>query len=181
VRRRNPKHIQVNESGLTSLEGKLPNCTICYHSYKIIKEYFELKSNVSKCQLFLALFKSISLTHVRRILGIKIVKSVETSHHIVRNIVDAFQIIGKKSLSKDRNAPRLVLSQSIASNITRKHCFLHQTSLLLKCNVKTLRNYSHKRYRLDTTGPTDLWAFTSRLPCFGMKLIGVVKGLVQDF
>jgi len=28
---------QVDESGLASLEGKLPNRTICYHSYKIIK------------------------------------------------------------------------------------------------------------------------------------------------
>jgi hypothetical protein len=44
VRRRTPKCIQVDESGLASLEGKLPNHTIHYHSYKIIKEYFEPKS-----------------------------------------------------------------------------------------------------------------------------------------
>jgi hypothetical protein len=59
---------------------------------------------VTKCQLFLALLKYISLTIVRIILGIKIVKSLEISHHIVRNLVDIFQIIGKKSHSKDRNA-----------------------------------------------------------------------------
>jgi hypothetical protein len=47
---------------------------------------------------------------VGRILGIKIVKSLETSHHIVRNLVDAFQKIGKKSRSKDRNATRRVFS-----------------------------------------------------------------------
>jgi hypothetical protein len=76
VRGRNPKRIQVNESGLASLEGKLPNCTIRYHSYKFIKEYFEPKFDVAKCQLFLALLKSRSLTVVRRILGIKIVKSL---------------------------------------------------------------------------------------------------------
>jgi len=40
----------VDESGIASLEGKLPNYTIHYHSYKIIKEYFEPKYNVTKCQ-----------------------------------------------------------------------------------------------------------------------------------
>jgi hypothetical protein len=100
--------------------------------------------DAAKCQLFLALLKSRSLTVVRRILGIKTVKSVETSHHIVRNLVDDFQRIGKKSHSKDRNAARRVLSQSIVSKITRKHHFLQQTSHLLKCNVKTLRKYSHR-------------------------------------
>jgi hypothetical protein len=141
---RTPKCIQVDESGLASLEGKLPNHTIHYHSYKIIQEYFEPKSDAAKCQLFLSLLKSRSLTVVRRILGIKTVKSVETSHHIVRNLVDDFQRIGKKSHSKDHNAARRVLSQSIVSKITRKHHFLQQTSHLLKCNVKTLRKYSHR-------------------------------------
>jgi len=49
------KRIQVDESGLASLEGKLPNCTIHYHSFKIIQEYFEPKSDAAKCQLFLSL------------------------------------------------------------------------------------------------------------------------------
>ena len=124
-------------------KSKLPNRTIHYHSYKTIKEYFEPKSYASKCQLFLALLKYRSLTVVRRVLGIKIVKSVEKSHHIVRNLVNDFQIIGKKSHSKDRNATRHVLSQSIVSKIMKKHCFLQQTSHLMKCNVKTLRKYSH--------------------------------------
>ena len=41
VRRRTPKCIQVDEICLASLEGKLPNRTIRYNSYKIIKKYFE--------------------------------------------------------------------------------------------------------------------------------------------
>jgi hypothetical protein len=57
---------------------------------------------------------------VRRILGIKIVKILETSQHIVINIVDDFQIIGKKYRSKYHNVSRHVLSQLIVSKITRK-------------------------------------------------------------
>jgi hypothetical protein len=80
VRQRDPKCIQVDESGLGSLEDKIPNQTIHYHSYKTIKECFQPQSNVVKCQIFLALLKSISLTIVRRILGIKTVKILEKSH-----------------------------------------------------------------------------------------------------
>jgi hypothetical protein len=109
VQRRTPKHIHVDESGLASLEGNSPNRTICYHSYKIFQEYFEPKSNVVNCQLLLSLLKYRSLTVVRRFLGIKIVKSVETSHHIVRNLVYDFQRIGMKSSSKDHNVARRVL------------------------------------------------------------------------
>ena len=134
----------MDEISLESLEGKLPNHTIHYHSYKIIKEYFEPKSNVAKCQLFLAFLKYRILIVVRRILGIKIVKSLEISHHIVRNLVDDFQKIGKKYRFEDHNAARRVLSKSIVSKITRKHHLLQQTSHLLKCNVKTIRKYSHR-------------------------------------
>jgi hypothetical protein len=69
IRQRNTKHNQVDESGLASLEGKLPNHTICFHSSKIIKDYFEPKSNAVKCQLFLSFLKYRSLTIVRRMLG----------------------------------------------------------------------------------------------------------------
>jgi hypothetical protein len=104
VRKRNPKLFQVDESGIASIEGKLHNETICYHSYTIIKEYFEPKSDVVKCQLFFSLLKSRTLTIVRRILGIKTVKSLETSDRIIRNLVDDFQKFGNKSCSKDNNA-----------------------------------------------------------------------------
>ena len=98
----------------------------------MIKEYFEPKFDAINYQLFFTLLKSKSLIIVRIIVGIKIVKSLETSHHIFRNLVDVFQRIGKKSRSKDHNATRRVLSQSIVSKITGKHHFLQQTSHLFK-------------------------------------------------
>ena len=119
MHRRTPRHIQVDECALASLEGKLPDQTIHYQTFKIINQYFESKSDAGKCQLLLSLLKSRCLAIVRKILGIKIVRGSETSNHIVRNLVDAFQKIGRKTRSKDRNVAQRVLSESIVSKITR--------------------------------------------------------------
>ena len=94
--------------------------------------------------IFLALLKSRSLIVVRIISSIKIVKILETSHHIVRNLIDCFQRNGNKYRSIDCNPAQRVLSRSIVSKITIKHYFLQQTLHLIKCNVKTLRKYSHR-------------------------------------
>lgn len=84
----------MEEICLASLEGKLSNQTIHYQSYKIIKQYFESKFDAIKCKLLLSLLKSRSLNIGRRILGIKIVRSLETSSHIFRSLVNTFQKIG---------------------------------------------------------------------------------------
>ena len=104
MRRRTPKCIQVDECALESLEDKLPDRTIRYQTFKIIKQYFESKYDAGKCQLLLSLVKSRFLVIVRKILGIKIVRGSETSNNIVRNLVNSFQKIGRKTRSKDRNA-----------------------------------------------------------------------------
>ena len=119
VYRGTPKCIQLDECSLGSLEGKLPDRTIRYQTFKIIKQYFESKSDAIKCQLLLSLLKSRCLAIVRKILGIKIVKDSETSNHISRNLVDAFQKIDQKTHSKDCNAARHVLSKTIVIKITR--------------------------------------------------------------
>lgn len=88
----------------------LPDWTIRYQYFKIIKQYFESKYDVADCQLFFSLLKSRSLTIVRRILGIKIVRCLETSSHIFRKCVDAFQKIGQNTHFQDRNVSQHVLS-----------------------------------------------------------------------
>ena len=50
--KRTPKHIQVDESELTSMEGKVAKCTIPRHCSQIMKQYFDKKSKAGKCQLF---------------------------------------------------------------------------------------------------------------------------------
>ena len=72
-----PKRIQVDESALSSMEGKMPRCTIRCHCSEIIRQYFEPKSDARKCQLFLSLLKSKSFSIGTRILGIKTLKNTE--------------------------------------------------------------------------------------------------------
>ena len=86
-RKRTPKRIQVDESRLTSMEGKVPKRTILRHCSQIMKQHFDKKYEAGKCQLFLDLIKSTSMAIVRRNLGIRTLKSIKSSNHIVKSLV----------------------------------------------------------------------------------------------
>ena len=86
ARKRTPRHIHVDESCMSGLEGKFPKCTINWQCNKLMKEYFESKGNAGKCQLLLCLLKSNCIVVVRIILGINMVRSSEANNHIVRNL-----------------------------------------------------------------------------------------------
>ena len=95
-------------------------------------------------------------------MGIKTLKNIESSSHIVKSLVRAFTSIGKKYRSKDCNIAHRVLAKSIVN-----------------LNPKTLKKYSIRRDSLDIEGQMEkLWAFSGRLPCKDMKLVEVVKGLL---
>ena len=51
-RKRNPKRIQVDESKLTSMEGKVSKRTILHHCSQIMKQYFDNESESDKCHFF---------------------------------------------------------------------------------------------------------------------------------
>jgi len=181
ARKRTPRRIHVDESCLSGLEGKLPKHTIDWQCSKILREYFESKGDAGKCQLLLSLLKSNCLVVVRRILGIKMVRSSEANNHIVRNLQSAFNAIGKRSRTKDLCAPHHVLSESFVSKSTWQRRLLSHTSHILKLNRKTIKKYSVIRENLETPGGKDCWAFIGRFPRRDMKLIDAVKGLVQNF
>ena len=82
---------------------------------------------------------------IRRNLRIKMISSFEPSCHAVRSLVDAFSTIGKKSHSKDLNAARCVLSQSIMNKSTRDLQLLKPTSKLVGLDIKTLCRYFSRR------------------------------------
>jgi len=181
-RKRTPKRIQVDESELTSMEGKMAKRTILRHCSQIMKEYFDPKSEAGKCQLFLALLKSRGMATVRRNLGIRTLKNIESSNHIVKSLAAAFTSIGKKTRSQDCNVARRVLAESIVSRSTRQRRLIKCTSKLVSLHPKTLKKYSMRRDILDVEGQMDkLWAFSGRLPRKDMKLVEAVKGLVQSF
>ena len=114
----NPRHIHVDESCLSGLEGDFPKCTIDWKCSKLMKEYFESKGDAGKCQLLICLLKSNCLVVVRRILGIHMVISSEANNHIVRNIQSSLNVIGKRSRTKYLCAARRVLSKSVLSKPT---------------------------------------------------------------
>ena len=73
--KRTSRRIHMDEICLSGLEGKFPKGTIDWQCNKLMKEYFESKDDVGKCQLLLCLLKSSCLVVVRIILGINMVIS----------------------------------------------------------------------------------------------------------
>ena len=120
------------------------------------------------------------MTVVRKNLRIKMINSSEPISYVVISLVDAFSNIGKKSRSKDRNVACRVFSQSIVNKSTSALRLRKPTSKLVGLNIKVLRRYCSRRGQLDS-GEIDVWSFVGRFPCSDMKLIDVVKGLVQEF
>ena len=139
-RKRTPKRIQVDESELTSLEGKVAKHTILHHYSQIMKQYFDNKFKAGKCQLFLALLKCRNMSTVRKKLGIRTMKNIESSNHIVKSLADAFTSIGKKTHSQDCNVACCVLAESIVSISTRQHRLLKCTSQIVPLHPKHLKN-----------------------------------------
>ena len=129
VIKRTPRHIHVDESCLSGLEGKLPKLTIDWQCNKLMKEYFESKGDAGKCQLLLCLLNSNCLVVVRIIMGINMVKSSEAKNHIVRNIQSAFNAIVKMSRTKDLCAAHHVLSESVVRMSTWQRHLLSHTLL----------------------------------------------------
>ena len=119
--------------------------SIPYESQDILVNYFDSKCDGDKCRLFISLLKSRSMIVVRKKLRIKMINSSELSSHVVKSLVDAFSTIGKKYHSKDRNATRRVLSQSIVNKSTRALCLLKPTSKLVGLDIKELCRYCSRR------------------------------------
>ena len=123
------------------MEGKVAKHTILRHCSQIMKQYFDNKSEAGKCQLFLALHKSKNMEIVRRNLGIRTMKNIESINHIVKSLAATFTLIGKKTRPWDCNVARHVLVESIVSISTRQRCSLKCTSQFVPLHTKTLKKY----------------------------------------
>ena len=141
-RRRTPKCIQIDESLIGSLEGTLSKHNIEYQAQQILVSYFDSKCDGDKCILFISLLKSRSMTFVRKNLRIKVINSSKPSSHVVKSLVDAFSSIGKKYCSKDCNAARHVLLQSIMNKRNKALCLIKPKSKLVGLDIKALMYHS---------------------------------------
>ena len=109
------------------------------------------------------------------------VRSSDANNNIARNLQSAFNAIEKMSRTKYLYVAHSVLLESVVSKSTRQRRLLSHTSQILKLNRKTVQKYSVIRENLQTPGGKDCWAFVGRFPHRDMKLIDVVKELVQTF
>ena len=135
-----------------------------------------------KCQFFLALLKSRNMETIRRNLGIRTMKNIESSNHIVKSLDVAFTSIGKKTHSQDCNVAHRVLAESIVSRSTRQHSLLKCTPQIVPLHLKTLKKYLVTRDNLYVERQMEtLWAFSGRLRSKDMKVVKAMKGLVQTF
>ena len=83
---------------------------------------------------------------VRRNLGIRKMKNIESSDHIVKSLAAAFTLIGKKTHSQDCNVSHHVLAESIVRRSTRQRRLLKSTSQIMPLHPKTLKKiFSKKR------------------------------------
>ena len=115
-------------------------------------------------------------------LGIRTLKNIKSSNHIVKYLVVAFTSIGKKTCSKDCNVACRVLVDPIVCRSTRKNHLLKCTSQIVPLHPKTLKKYLVRRDNLDVEGKMEtLWAFCSRFPSKDMKLAEALNILVHTF
>ena len=85
------------------------------------------------------------------------------------------------SRTKDICAVHCVLSESVVSKSTQQCHILSHTYHILKLNRKIVKKYSIIRENIQTPGGKYCWSFVGRFPYRDMKLIDVVKDLVQKF
>ena len=142
----------MDERELTSMEVKVPKHNILHDCSQMMKQFFDKKSKSCKCQLLISLIKSRSTTTIRRNLCIITSKNIESSNHIMKSIVVAFTLTGKKSRSQDYNVVYHVLAKSILSISTRQHRLLKCTSQFVPLHPKKLKKYSLRRDKLDVDG-----------------------------
>ena len=128
------------------MEGKVAKRTILCHCSQIMKQYFDNKSEAGKCQLFLAFLKYRNMGTVRINLGIRTMKNIKSSNHIVKSLATAFTWIGKKTRSQDCNVAHRVLVESIVCRSTGQRCLLKCTSQIVPLHPKTLKKYSVRRF-----------------------------------
>ena len=130
------------------MEGKVAKRTILHHCSQM-KQYFDNKSEACKCQLFLAFLKSRNMETVRRNLGIRTMKNIESSNHIVKYLAATFTSIGKKNRSQDCNVAHRVLVESIVYRSTRQRRLIKCTSQIVPLHPNTLKKYLVRRDNID--------------------------------
>ena len=92
--------IEIDETIMTSLEGKKSERTIRLWASRLYQMFFGNKTVVEKCQLFMYLLKMQKMRPMLSKLKIRVNKKLERNAIIVKNLFSALNSVGKNSREK---------------------------------------------------------------------------------
>ena len=101
--------------------------------------FFDNKTVVEQCQLFMHLLKMQKMRPMLSKLKIHVNKKWERNTIIVKNFFNAVNSIGKNSREKDKRAVGRVITTFLVSHHLRKGRYMRQTCIDLNINHTTLR------------------------------------------
>ena len=173
--------IEIDETIITSLEGKKSERTIQLWARRLYNMFFGNKTVVEQCYLFMHLLKMQKMRPILSKLKIRVNKKLERNAIIVKNLFSALNSIGKNSREKDNKATRRVITTSLVSHHLRKGRYMRQTCIDLNINHTTLRRALSRREKIDDPLQNEIWAFGGRLPRIDKKLSDDVKEDITQF
>ena len=123
LRRKQKKIINIDEDILQHMEGKIPECTCRRYVDKIWKMFFERLNETTRCQLFVQIMRGLKYRNIMKTLGLR-TSNASSENTIVKNLMDAYDTVGKTSRSKDSNVTRRVITSTVVSYQTKRSCLI---------------------------------------------------------
>ena len=103
ILRRKPKYlINIDEDILQHMEGKIPTHSCKRYVDKILKFYFERLNETARCQIFVQMMRGLKYKNIMKTLGLR-TQNASSENTIMKNLMDAYESVGKTSHSKDSN------------------------------------------------------------------------------
>ena len=101
----------------------------------------------------------------------------ESLKQVVSTVASAFDVIGKISHSKDKNAARRAITTALVNKSTTNKRLISNISGYLNVNHKTLERVVKRRVDFECDPANSLWTSSGRLSRSDMKLTSEVKSL----
>ena len=128
--------------------------------------FFDNKTMVEQCQIFMNLLKMQKMRLVLSKLKICVNNKMERNVIIVKNLFSALNSIGKNSRETNKIDALWFIIISLVSHHLRKGRYMRQTCIDFNLNHTTLRITLTRWERIDDPLQNEIWSFGGRLPHF---------------